>query len=224
MPSLKGTLLHLFGRPAKAEVVDLRSAGDAFVLLTLQGPASLRFEPGDKVDVLLPGKEVRSYTPFGWDEEGRFHLLVHRHGGPTPTMRWMRTIRVGDVVPFVGPRASLRMIAGPVVMVGDETGLGVAAAFHGSPEHSTTVILEVGQGVRVDEALSLLGLHDAQVFRRGSTDPRPMLQAIQKAQPASFGLTGGQAFVDRVRKGLKDFGSELPKTRVYWAKGKSGLA
>ena len=223
MSSLKGTLLHLFGRPGKAEVVDLQSAGDAFVLLTLQGPSSLAFEPGDKVDVLLPGKEVRSYTPFGWDDEGRFKLLVHRHGGATPTMRWMRTIRVGDVVPFVGPRASLRMIPGPVVMVGDETGLGVAAAFQGSEAHGTTVILEVGEGVDLQPALALTGLQDATVFRRGG-ELRPILEAIQAAQPASFGLTGGKSFTDRVRKGLKDFGSELPKTRVYWAKGKAGMS
>ena len=114
----KGMILRWLGAVAlrEATVTTCASPAPRYLRVRLRG-AVPRGEPGDKVQVLLPGDDVRTYTPFAWSDEGEargFSLLVFLHGD-TPAARWARSLREGDVVRFVGPQRALRMPDGPLL-------------------------------------------------------------------------------------------------------------
>lgn len=86
--------------------------------------------PGDKIQIQLGGWTQRTYTPMGWDAEGgRTRILVYLHAGG-PGAQWARALRKGDDCVVFGPRRSVRLTRpqSTVIVVGDETSLGLAAA------------------------------------------------------------------------------------------------
>jgi NADPH-dependent ferric siderophore reductase len=220
MASTKGLLLSAVGRlvlrharvtevaPLSAHLRRIELAGDE-----LRGVA---WTAGDKVQVLLPSRDVRTYTPIRWDRErGTTTIVVHDHGD-SPGAVWGRTVAAGDACGFVGPQRSLARTRGrPAILFGDETSIGVAhalrAAAHGAP---LVCVLEVGPGDQLEPALAALELADAILVPRRPTDAHlpdvaAHIRTAQCAPPARrtaararrTGPSASPASTDRVVRG-----------------------
>src|ERR1041384_3563080 len=113
--STKGRILRfLSGFLKEGEVIAVQELEPAFHLVKLRvagGRADWR--PGDKVQVLLPGDDVRTYTPMEWSSDGTTSLLAYLHGD-TPASRWARDVAVGQRVHLAGPQRSLIMPEGTI--------------------------------------------------------------------------------------------------------------
>ena len=94
MASGKGILLGALGGLVlrDATVRAVRDVAPHFRAVELVGPAlrGVDFHPGDKIQVLLPSRDVRTYTPLRWDSEaGATELLVYHHTD-SPAGAWIR--------------------------------------------------------------------------------------------------------------------------------------
>lgn len=194
MSSPKGRIFRLLGGAFlhAARVTATRIDG-GFAWIDLASDALRAAKPGDKVQLLLPGDDVRTYTPV---PDGRnTRLLVHLHGD-TPGPRWARSVQVGDVLRFKGPDRSLTLPDGPAVIVGDATSIAVALAYR-----ATAWI----------EGVDFEGMHRLE-----------NLDAIDLPAGAAVGVTGGAPLVQRARAALRRRGVE-PRVKTYWAPGRVGL-
>lgn len=182
---------------SEARVLAVRHEG-RFVTLDLESAALDRARPGDKIQVLLPDHQVRTYTPI----PGRPHrLLVFLHGD-TPGPRWARAVRPGEVLRFKGPDRSLDLPAGKRVIVGDETSVAVARSY---PDALALI----------ESASPIEGL---RTFARG--DHAALAAAVPEG--AVVGLTGGATLIQGVRRHLRERGM-APHVKTYWAPGRAGL-
>src|SRR5689334_5321911 len=120
MASAKGLLGAVVGRFVfrEAETLDVSDVADGFRLVTFGGVRDGGWEPGDKIQVYLGTDGMRTYTPMTWGD-GRASLLLYVHGATSPGARWAKTVAKGDRWQFFGPRRSIRVPAGPVVLFGD---------------------------------------------------------------------------------------------------------
>ena len=207
--------------------------------LVLEGAdlKGLSWQPGDKAQLMLPGMVARTYTPFDVDATaGRLSVLAYAHGDG-PAARWTAAAAVGDGIPVFGPRGSLALgtLSGPVVLVGDETSLGVARALHvhrdpaqGQPA-DVAAVFELVAGI--ETALQALGLSHAAVVTKAPADAhRPALEAALRAAlarlpGATLVLTGNAHTIQSLRAALKANPAPCAaqRTKAYWAAGKKGL-
>ncbi len=222
MASAKGRVLNLLGRFAlrDAEILGTESRGSRFVSIELQGPSSVAYAPGTKVQVVLPSADVRTYTPIERGG-GRFELLAFRHGTNTPAMRWLDRLVVGQSLRFKGPDRSLELPADTGTFVGDETAIAVACAYRQVRGASFRVAFEVSPDVDLTEALEAVGLNDAVVVPRMEPTAVALLDAVDVAD--RVGMAGGAAFLERVRKALRKRGAASFKVKAYWVAGRAGL-
>lgn len=234
MASGKGLLLGALGglllRDATVRRVSI--IAPSFRAVELAGPAlrGVAFHPGDKVQVLLPSRDVRTFTPLRWDPEaGVTELLVHHHAD-TPAGAWIRRLAVGDACRFVGPQRSLRIAGpGPVVLFGDETSCALAHALAAAPGVELACVLEATAPADLRVALGDLAEHATLVPRDAAEDHIPTivdhLHAARARHPgASLLLTGRAQAIQAVRAALK--ARSLPAAtanRAYWSAGKTGL-
>lgn len=224
--STKGRLLRLLSGLVltEAEVVATRAISGAFHLLQLRASgAGSGWQPGDKLQVLLPGDEVRTFTPFSWAADGSTALLVYAHGDG-PASRWAPLVSAGQRVSFFGPSRSLVMPEGAITLIGDETSLAVAASYARARPGSVRTIVEVAAGLELEEALQATGLEQAQVVQRPPGAPRGF--ALERALPwlqGPVGVTGSGELIQRVRAGLRQRGLREIKTKAYWVEGRAGL-
>jgi NADPH-dependent ferric siderophore reductase len=210
----KGMILRWLGGAVLREVrvTSLSTPAPRYVRVRLRG-AVPRGEPGDKVQVLLPGDDVRTYSPFAWSDEGDargFSLLVFLHGD-TPATRWARALRAGDAVRFVGPQRALRLPEGPVLVVGDETSLAVAASYADSRPGQVAALLE---GDVPDAVLADLGLR-ATVCAPGASAAR------LGDHRGVVGITGSAALIQRTRAALAGRGEV--RVKAHWIEGRAGI-
>ncbi len=227
MASPKGRILNLLGALvlSEAQILAVEEAGPAFRLLRLRGDPSAAFQPGDKIQVVLPSQDVRTYTPLRWSKDGETELLVYLHGDDTPAMRWARDLKPGENLRFKGPQRSLSLPAGRAVVVGDETSIAVAAAISLARPGQARAVLEVGPDVEVATVAAAVGLGALTVLRRGrdgSGDP-DLLDAVLSAPADTIGVTGGGGLVQRARDGLRSRGVSGVKIKTYWIQGRAGL-
>lgn len=202
MSSAKGRILRLLENLVlrEARVLDKRTVGP-FVELTVDSLGDA--QPGDKIQILLPDNDVRTYTPIA---SAPPTLLVHLHAD-TPGPRWARSVAVGEVFRFKGPDRSLRLPDGPVVIVGDETSVAVAKAFTIARPGAVTALIE-----------GPFALDGMRAFERG--DYASIAAAIPDG--ATVALTGGAALVVAVRHALRARGINAI-TKTYWAPGRVGI-
>ena len=231
MSSAKGKFARWFGGLFLQDTVvtEVSELGSSFRRIDLSGPprATAGWQAGDKVQVLFPSDDVRTFTPTRWTDAGATTLLVHLRAEGTASA-WARGLAVGQPVRFVGPQRSLRMAEGPVVLVGDETSIGVAASYAAERPGQVAAVLEVGEDVDPGPALLAVGLGDAAVVRRRAGDAHhaDLVAAVLDAtgrRPAAVGITGGGDLIRGVRAGLAARGVRDAKVKAYWVPGKVAL-
>jgi NADPH-dependent ferric siderophore reductase len=234
MASPKGVLASALGRLLlrDATVTRVEEVSPRLRRLTLAGPAlrGATWLPGDKVQVLLPSRDMRTYTPLGWNvDAGETELLVYQHG-ESPGAQWSRTVVAGEPCRFLGPQRSLRAPAGrPLVLFGDETSFAVAKALSGTGA-VVAGVFEVDSRAESDAVFVRLGLGDATAVERRPGDahlPR-VVDAVQselsRLPDAALLMTGRAHAIQALRASLKDLGRPRPyATKAYWAADKVGL-
>ena len=215
MSSAKGKLVRLFGGMVlnRATVVLVEEVGEDFRRLVLRGDAAMP-KAGTKLEILLPSDDMRTYTPIP-TADGIVLLGWKRAGGPGA--RWMSQVELGEEVCFSGPSRSLVLPDGPVILVGDETSIAVAAAFEAERPGRVQVVLEVGSVDRVRTAAESVGLRQIALFPTGQTSQViDAVVAMRAASPqAVVALTGGSDLIRAVRAGLRTLGMRKVKTRAY---------
>ena len=227
------TLLRWLMRTARVAAVAPLSP--RFRLVDLEGEAlgNVVWTVGQKLQVLIgSGLSARTYTPMSWDaERGRTRLLTFAHGG-SPGSLWAAGLREGDTCRFFGPRRSLDLsgLKSPVVLFGDETSFGLAAALHDSPRADGAIhVFEVSDVVESRTVLQAIGLGGATLIERAAGDAHLAAAEAEMlrlaASGAHFVLTGKASSIQRVGRALKAAGvaSSRLKTKAYWAPGKTGL-
>jgi NADPH-dependent ferric siderophore reductase len=224
----------------KAEVTAVGEIGAHFRRVSLAGTdlVGQRARLGDKVQVLLPSRDVRTYTPIGWDPVGGTTSLLIFHHADSPSGAWVRSLTAGDTCSFVGPQRSLDVPTdgGRVLVFGDETSCALVESLNaGLPAGTVTALLEVAdpQTQRsVEAALGAPSAH-ALVFLREPADRHleTLATALQARVPPGAPLdsstilfTGRAQGIQRLRTLLKERGAHARSaTRAYWSLGKVGL-
>lgn len=229
MASLKGLVSQAIGGLffTQTRLVSIREPAQGLRELTVEGEAlrGARCEVGDKAQVLVPGPEVRTYTPYGFDSaRGSLRFLVFSHGVSSPGVAWGRSVTVGETVQFLGPQRSLAVPAtGPVVLFGDETSLAVSHDV--SRRGPARMVLEVTNAEQIRAALPALALEDVTLVERRPSDAHlqdvavAIEVALAKTPTASLLLTGRAQSIQAVKRTVK----APARTRAYWSVGKKGL-
>ena len=222
MASAKGRIVRLLSGWVleRGAVVSVQGVGNfQRLLLRCDVPA---FSAGKKVQLLLPSDDVRTFTPIP-SPEGLL-LLGWKHGSG-PAARWLADVRAGDELPFLGPQRSLELDAGPVVVVGDETSVAVAATFAAERPGQVHAIFQADAASDVRDAAASVGLREVVVVARGDT--AATLEAVTRPLStfpnACVALTGGSELVAGVRNALRNSGVRNIKTKAYWIPGRAGL-
>lgn len=219
----------------RATVAAIEPLAPRFRLVTLEGPelAGVTWTPGQKIQIAMGSAFVaRTYTPMAWAiSEGRARFLGYAHGDG-PGSAWLQALEPGAECDVFGPRPSLDVagLAGPVVIVGDETSMGLAHALAAQDSARTlSCVLEVEDVDHARAVATRLGLPDAALFKRLPDDAHieAMADALasRAAAGASFVLTGRAGAIQKLRHSLKLNGVSPGRitTKAYWAPGKVGL-
>ncbi|MCX4245527.1 SIP domain-containing protein [Paraliomyxa miuraensis] len=222
MSSVKGRIIRVLSGVLleRAEVASVQEIGGfQRLLLRCDVPG---FSAGAKVQLLLPSNDMRTYTPIP-APDGMILLGWKLAGGPGG--RWMSNARVGDSLLFLGPQRSLALDTGPVVLVGDETSVAVAAAFAAERPGQIYAVIQARTASDVRAAAASVGLHQVDVVARGATASTvDAVAAKLSASPnALVALTGGSALVVGVRDALRRAGMRKFKAKTYWIPGRTGL-
>lgn len=227
------TLLRWLMRPARVAAVETLSPH--FRLAELQGEAlkDVAWTAGQKIQVSIgSGLSARTYTPISWDAgRGSTRLLTFAHG-EGPGSRWASGLREGDMCHFFGPRRSLDLssLEAPVVLFGDETSFGLAAALREGPQaHGIIHVFEASDVAESQAVLEAIRLGQAVLIGRSADDAHLAAAEAEMlrfaASAAHFVLTGKASSIQRISRALKaaGVGSSRLKTKAYWAPGKTGL-
>lgn len=230
---LDRTVRRLFMKPAR--ITETERIDEQFRLITLASPAfkGVSWRPGQKVQIAMKAMfTARTYTPIEWDAvAGTTCILGHAHG-TAPGSEWLRHVGPGDECSLGGPRRALDVggDAAPLVVIGDETTIGLARALR-MPEQARPVscLFEVSEPDSARRAASRLGLDHAVLIRRTADESH--LEALEaRAQglitPGTrFALTGKASSIKRLQRALKRSGV-LPSrldAKVHWSPGRTGL-
>ncbi len=232
MSSVKGLLLDAVKFALReAKVSGVREIGPSIRAIELTGD-KLRgagWIPGDKIQVVLPTKDVRTYTPTRWDGATTEILAFHRGTSErSPGSAWSRTAAIGDVVRFVGPQRSLKRAPGKTaVLFGDETSFGVASALAGGGE--LHAVLEVTSRADTEPVVAEIGATVTLVEKTGGdahlASVADRLVALLAAHPeAELLMTGRAQSIQALRTRLRAAGVRpRDSAKPYWAVGKTGL-
>lgn len=230
---VKRTLLKWLTRSAR--VAEVEKLSPCFRLVDLEGEAlrNVAWTTGQKVQLSMgSGLSTRTYTPMSWDaDRGRTRMLTFAHGDG-PGSQWASSLREGDICQFFGPRRSLDLsgLESPVVLFGDETSFGLAAALRDSPQGAGAIhVFEASDVAESRPVLEAIGLAQATVIERIADDAHLAAAEAEllhlAASGAHFVLTGKASSIQRISLALKVVGvvSSRVKTKAYWAQGKIGL-
>jgi NADPH-dependent ferric siderophore reductase len=220
-------------RPARVAAIETLSPH--FRLVDLEGDAlrNVAWTAGQKVQVAMgSGLSARTYTPMSWDaDSGRTRMLTFAHG-EGPGSRWANGLREGDACRFFGPRSSLDLsgLQSPVVLFGDETSFGLAAALQDSRQSDAAMhVFEVSDVAESRQVAEAVGLGQATLMERIADDAHLAAAEAEVLRHAASGvnfvLTGKASSIQRISRALKAAGvvSSRVKTKAYWAHGKTGL-
>ncbi|MFK7988702.1 MAG: hypothetical protein AB8I08_21965, partial [Sandaracinaceae bacterium] len=170
----------------------------------------------------LPSDDARTYSPIA-SPDGMV-LLGWKHAGG-PGARWISEVTTGDEVQFLGPQRSLELPPGPVVLVGDETSVAVAAALEAERPGLVHAVIEADDEVGVRAAAASVGLHELVVLPRGDRNVTAAMVIAKRLEhpSAAVALTGGSQSVIHIRDALRVAKVPDVKTKPYWIPGRTGL-
>lgn len=220
-------ITRLFFR--NASLRENQQVAPAMHLITLQGPQlqGLHWTPGDKLQIRLgTSLQTRTYTPLSWDAAaGQTQILAHALA-PGPGSEWVRRAMAGQSVSLFGPRRSLdlaRFDARASVLVGDETALGLVAAWR--PSHA---VIETGQRTSIQALLDGMGLAGTAMASQANDlhfDALANAALGLIAPDTRFVLVGRARTVQHLLRTLRQQGVNPNRilTKAYWADGKAGL-
>lgn len=227
------TLLRWFMHSARVAAIETLSPHFRLVEFESEALRNVAWTAGQKVQLSMgSGLSARTYTPMSWDAgSGRTRMLTFAHGDG-PGSRWASGLRQGDTCQFFGPRRSLDLsgLEQPVVLFGDETSFGLAAALRDSPQGAgASHVLEASDVAESRSVMEAIGLAQAMLIERIAADAH--IAAVEAevsrfaASGAHFVLTGKASSIQRVSRALKAAGvvSSRVRTKAYWAQGKIGL-
>lgn len=243
MASGKGILINALGGLVlrQGSVRSVREVAPRFRWICVQGETlrGLDWTPGDKVQVLLPQLDMRTYTPLSWDRAaGTTELLLYLNQSPTespaaehPGTRWIRTVREGDACRFVGPQRSLSVASdSPVVLFGDETSFAVARALRSATKESLVCVFEVSARSECAQVLAELGLPDSVCVERSADDSHleqiheELERRMKEQKRARLLMTGRAQAIQALQRRRRAAGqARSNQTRAYWSLGKAGL-
>ena len=222
---------------APASVTAVTTLG-RFRLIELRGDGLKKsgWSPGDKLRVKLGDLELRTYTPFMWDDKKGVTQLLAWLPGRGPGSAWAESVKPGEGFFFKGPKESLKLSKAdeePVIFFGDETAIGAAAALRLSRpgDKNLHFVFELENPEDAEVVLIAMGLGEAVSVQKTKADThlRVVRKQIQewvgesKEEPMVF-LVGNQESVKTLKSKLQD---KLPdikvKAKVYWREGKKGL-
>jgi NADPH-dependent ferric siderophore reductase len=226
-------LLRWLMRPARVAAIETLSP--RFRLIELQGEVlkDVAWTAGQKIQVAMgSGLSARTYTPMSWDTgQGRTRLLAFAHGDG-PGSRWVSGLREGNTCQFFGPRSSLDLagLEAPVVLFGDETSFGIAAALRNNLQAGGALhMFEATDVVESRQVLDAVSLSEARLIARSTDDSHLATVEAELLRLAANGaqliLTGKASSIQRISRALKAAGvaSSQIKAKAYWAPGKAGL-
>lgn len=221
MASGKGKVLRLLSAVLlkRASIIEADVVG-GFRRLVVRAEVP-QFAAGAKIQVLLPSDEARTYTPI--PSPHGMTLLAWTHAGG-PGARWMANVGVGESIQFLGPHRSLELAAGPVVIMGDETSVAVAAAFEAERPRQVHAVIQSNSGQDIRAAAAAVGLSSLEVVSRGDTiATAAIVGKLAATAGTALALTGCSALVVSVRDALRAVGIENVKIKPYWIPGRVGL-
>lgn len=202
-------------------------------LVALDGLEAGSWRPGDKVQVRMAGLTTRTYTPVATPAGADGLRIVGFVHGDGPGARWVRGLEPGTEAAVFGPRRSLDCsgLDGRVVVVGDETSVGLLAAVAGVAGPGVEAIFEATDPDDVLAPAARLGLVDPQVVPRAADGAHRSALADLVAErlgpdgDATLVISGDAATVAAVRRHLKEVGVRPARTlaKAYWAEGRRGL-
>jgi len=210
------------------QVTDLPAQLRQITIDTAPGP----WRPGQKVQVHISGRVLRTFTPFRWSERS-VSLLVHTVGS-TPATRWAHGLSSGSSVRMLGPRPSLELsrLPGSPIMVGDETSVGLAAAW--SAHGDVPAIMNIFECDAPDELAAALDNLEIgtphQLIKRDGDDAHldalvpSVLEVVGHNPDAPLVLTGRSQTISAVRRRLKAADLRPPSfVKTYWDPNRTGL-
>ena len=217
-------------------VAAVQRVSDRFRLIDLEGDAlqGAAWAPGHKLQVKVAGPfTARTFTPIAFDAvRGHVRLLGYAHGAG-PGSDWLRRVQVGDACQVFGPHRSLALgdLAGPVVLYGDETSFGLAAAVGAAMvgRAVSRCVFEVQSVAESTSALQALGVEATTLVERSDEACRMQAASDLWSQGSGDGtlfvLTGRAQSIQQARHALKGRGVPASRiaTKAYWAPGKTGM-
>jgi ferric-chelate reductase (NADPH) len=231
---IERAITRMLMRPARVTATTVIS--ENFRLLDFQGEAlrNCVWSPGDKIQIKLDGGFItRTYTPIEWNKtQGATQVLAYCHGDG-PGSVWARNVPVNDLRQIFGPRGSLdlKSLAHSIVVFGDETSFGLAAALRRKLSMSDGLhfVFEVNRLAESRQTVETVGVTPEELIERAPGDSH--LAAIAEAvrrratDATTFVLTGKAATIQYLSRVLKGQGVETRRlrNRAYWAPGKIGL-
>lgn len=225
MSTAKALLGSIAGRFLfrRSTVTRVERLGRRFVHVHVEGDdlRGARFVAGDKVQLFLPGIGMRTYTPIGWSGVATsFVVFLHGDG---PGAAHVEAARVGDPWQLFGPRRSIDTAdhEGPLVVAGDETSIGVAAALSGARPGRVAGVLESVDPDDTRAAAHALGLTGVEVVPRGAASA-PIAAHVERGAVPVY--TGRAATIQALQRDLRARGlRHRGPAKAYWAEGKRGL-
>ena len=226
---LTGAVLKLLTRRGQVRAVETVSPHFRVIDLKGEDLKGATWVPGHKLQVQVSGFSFRTYTPISWDaERGHAQFLAYSHGDSLAG-RWLEALRPEDVVMLFGPRRSMDMnFDGPIILAGDETVFGPAAALVAAGR-VVRCLFEVSDAAESRDVLDRIGITSAQLVTREAGDAHhaalaAMLAAMVDAQSV-FVVAGKGASVQRLVRELRGQGvpSGRMRTKAYWVPGKTGI-
>jgi len=219
-------------RAARVDRVEDLTPRVRLASFTAEGLAPGSWRPGDKVQVRMAGLTTRTYTPIATEGGADGFRIVGFVHGDGPGAGWVRGLEPGVEVAVFGPRRSIdcSRLEGRVVVVGDETSVGLAAAVAGVGGAIVETLFEATDPDDVRVPAERLGLGvDEVVARQGGGAHLPALVELVAERlaggDATLVVSGDAATVAAVRRHLKDTGVRPARTlaKAYWAEGRRGL-
>lgn len=218
-------------------ITGVEAVGESFRLLTMQGVGfqSMKWIPGQAVQIFLGNLTKRTYTPMSVDADaGSACFLFYLHG-KGPGSEWAASARAGNICQVMRPKDSIDFtnFREPALFFGDETSLASAQALHHCRRQTGVAryVFEVNSPAQAEVVLRKFGVPQASLVQKREDGSHladvisQMAEQAARMQSPQWVFTGQARSIQSVQKGLKQAGISLfgSKVKAYWSPGKTGL-